>query len=91
VLIGIPRADAVLTLPALPIPRRELRVMGSAYGSTRPDRDFPATIELYRDGRLPLDRLITHRLPLSSAQHALGLVRDGEVVRAVLEMEGSSA
>ena len=64
VLIGIPRADAVLTLPALSIPRRELRLMGSAYGSTRPDRDFPATIELYRDGRLPLDRLITHRLPL---------------------------
>ena len=91
VLIGIPRADAVLTLPALPIPRRELRVMGSAYGSTRPDRDFPATIELYRDGRLPLDRLITHRLPLTSAQHALDLVRDGEAVRAVLEMEGSSA
>ena len=91
VLIGIPRADAVLTLPALPIPRRELRVMGSAYGSTRPERDFPATIELYRDGRLPLDRLITHRLPLTSAQHALDLVRDGEAVRAVLEMEGSQA
>ena len=29
VLIGIPHADAVLTLPALSIPRRELRVMGS--------------------------------------------------------------
>jgi Zn-dependent alcohol dehydrogenase len=91
VLIGIPRADAVLTLPALSIPRRELRVLGSAYGSTRPDRDFPATIELYRDGRLPLDRLITHHLPLASAQRGLDLVRDGEAVRAVLEMDRGAA
>ena len=36
----------------------ERRVLGSIYGSSHPDRDFPATLELYRDGRLPLDRLI---------------------------------
>ena len=41
VLIGIPRADAVLPLPALPIPRMERRVLGSIYGSSRPERDFP--------------------------------------------------
>ena len=34
VLIGIPRADAVLELPALTIPRMERRVLGSIYGST---------------------------------------------------------
>lgn len=89
VLIGIARPDAAVSLPALTIPRGELRILGSAYGSTRPERDFPVTIGRYRDGRLPLDRLITHRLPLGSAQHALDLVRDGEPVRAVLEMEGS--
>jgi Zn-dependent alcohol dehydrogenase len=89
VLIGIARPDAVVSLPALAIPRGELRILGSAYGSTRPERDFPATIERYRDGRLPLDRLITHRLPLESAQRALDLVRDGEPVRAVLVMDGS--
>jgi Zn-dependent alcohol dehydrogenase len=89
VLIGIPRADAVLSLPASAIARSELRVLGSAYGSTRPERDFPVTLDLYRDGRLPLDRLITHRLPLESAQQALELVRGGVPVRAVIDMEGS--
>ena len=57
VLIGIPRQDAVLSLPALTIPRMERRVLGSIYGSSKPERDFPLTLDLYRDGRLPLDRL----------------------------------
>ena len=64
VLIGIPRADAMLPLPALSIPRMERRVLGSIYGSTYPERDFALTLDLYRRGRLPLDRLITHRVPL---------------------------
>ena len=42
VLIGIPRADAVLELPALPIPRLERRVLGSIYGSSRPRSRLPA-------------------------------------------------
>ena len=50
VLIGIPRADAVLSLPATTIPRMERRVLGSIYGSSKPERDFPHTLELYRAG-----------------------------------------
>ena len=84
VLIGIGRADAVLQLPAIQIPRAERRILGSAYGSVRPERDFPVILQLYASGRLPLDRLISHRLPLQSAQQALDLVRDGTAVRAVL-------
>ena len=42
---------------------------GSGVGRMRirgakPERDFPLTLDLYRRGRLPLDRLISHRLPL---------------------------
>ena len=45
VLIGIPRADAVLSLPATTIPRMERRVLGSIYGSSKPERDFPHTLD----------------------------------------------
>jgi hypothetical protein len=67
VLIGIPRSDAVLSLPATTIPRMERRVLGSIYGSSKPERDFPRTLALYRSGQLPLDRLVSHRLPLDEA------------------------
>ena len=76
VLIGIPRDDAVVSLPALSIPRAERRVLGSIYGSSRPERDFPTILSLYRRGRLPLDRLISHRLPLERGR---GRVRADEV------------
>ncbi len=86
VLIGIPREDAVLPLPALSIPRMERRVLGSIYGSSRPERDFAVTLELYRSGRLPLDRLVSHRLPLEEVEQAFALMRSGEALRAVLDL-----
>jgi Zn-dependent alcohol dehydrogenase len=86
VLIGIPRADAVLALPALSIPRMERRILGSIYGSSRPERDFPLTLDLYRRGRLPLDRLVTHRLPLEEVGRGFELMRSGEAVRVVLDL-----
>jgi Zn-dependent alcohol dehydrogenase len=88
VLVGIPRADAVVSLPALQIPRCERRVLGSIYGSSRPERDFPRILDLYRCGRLPLDRLITHRLPLDRVQDGFELMRSGTAVRVVLELNG---
>jgi Zn-dependent alcohol dehydrogenase len=86
VLIGIPRADAVLPLPALSIPRLERRVLGSIYGSARPERDFDVTLGVYRSGRLPLDRLISHRLPLDDVDRAFALMQSGEALRVVLDV-----
>ncbi len=86
VLIGIPRADAVLSLPAATIPRMERRILGSIYGSSRPERDFPHTLELYRNGRLPLDRLVSHRLPLDEVGYAFEVMQSGDAVRVVLEL-----
>jgi len=86
VLIGIPPAAAVLSLPALSIPRLERRVLGSLYGSSRPERDFALTLDLYRRGRLPLDRLISHRLPLDEIGHAFELMRSGEALRVVIDL-----
>jgi alcohol dehydrogenase len=86
VLIGIPRADAVLSLRALTIPRMERRVLGSIYGSTMAERDFPHALDLFREGRLPLDRLISHRLPLEEAERGFELMHSGDALRVVLEL-----
>jgi Zn-dependent alcohol dehydrogenase len=86
VLIGIPHENAVLELPALTIPRMERRVLGSLYGSSFPERDFPLTLDLYRRGRLPLDRLVSHRLPLEEVGRGFELMRSGEALRVVLDL-----
>jgi S-(hydroxymethyl)glutathione dehydrogenase / alcohol dehydrogenase len=90
VLIGIPRADAVLSLPAATIPRMERRVLGSIYGSSKPERDFPLTLDLYRRGRLPLDRLVSHRLPLEEVQRGFELMHSGDALRVVLDHAGTT-
>ena len=86
VLIGIPAQDAVLELPALSIPRMERRVIGALYGSARPERDFLVILDQYARGRLPLDRLISHRLPLDAIGEAFDLLRAGEGRRVVLDL-----
>lgn len=86
VLIGIPRADSMLSIPATTIPRMERRILGSIYGSSKPERDFPHTLDLYREGRLPLDRLVTHRLPLEEAERGFELMHSGDAIRVVLEL-----
>ena len=86
VLIGIPREDAVVPLPALAMPRMERRVLGSIYGSSKPERDFPTTLELYRRGTLPLDRLVSHRMPLADVGRAFELMKDGSALRVVLDL-----
>jgi Zn-dependent alcohol dehydrogenase len=91
VLIGIPHADAVLSLPASQIPRTERRVLGSMYGSARPERDFPALLDLYLRGRLPLDRLISARLPLEAVEQAFDGLRTGTALRTVIDLDGSAA
>jgi len=88
VLIGIPRPDAVLPLPALSIPRMERRVLGSIYGSTYPERDFALALDLYRSARLPLDRLITHRVTLDDVQRGIELLLSCEAIRAVIDLNG---
>jgi Zn-dependent alcohol dehydrogenase len=86
VMAGIPRADVELTVPALSIPRMERRVLGSIYGSARPDRDFPLILDAYRRGRLPLERLISHRFQLAEVEAAVDAVRSGEATRVVLSL-----
>ena len=89
VLIGISRADAVLSLPAITIPRSERRILGSIYGSSKPERDFSTTLALYRADRLPLDRLVSHRLGLDEIARAFELMQSGDALRVVLDLSSN--
>ena len=50
-----------------------------------PLRDIPRFIELYRDGRLPVDRLLSGRLKLDDINEGFDRLHDGSAVRQVIE------
>ncbi len=84
VAVGVAPSDAVVEVPAQELVFSEKTLKGSFYGSTRPHADMPRLLELYRAGRLPLDRLLTRRYPLEQINEAYQALLSGEVARSVV-------
>jgi S-(hydroxymethyl)glutathione dehydrogenase/alcohol dehydrogenase len=59
-------------------------ILGCRYGSSRPQRDIPLYTELYHQGRLLLDELVTETYPIEDFAKAADDARHGRVARGVL-------
>ncbi|MEV6323568.1 S-(hydroxymethyl)mycothiol dehydrogenase [Nocardia sp. NPDC051787] len=84
VLVGVPTPDMVIEMPLLDLFSRGGALKSSWYGDCLPERDFPALIDLYRQGRLPLDRFVTERIGLDEVERAFGKMHTGDVLRSVV-------
>ena len=62
----------------------EKTVIGSMYGSSRPQIDFPRLLSLYKAGKLRLDELVSRQYPLEEVNSAFEALAKGEVARGVL-------
>jgi alcohol dehydrogenase len=82
--IGLPRADARVSFPALSLVAEERRLLGSYMGSSVPRRDVPRYIELYQAGALPVDALAGSLFALGDVNAALDRLAGGAVARQVL-------
>ena len=58
--------------------------MGSLMGSSAFQIDAPHYLELYRQGRLDLDAMISERVSLEQVDDALAAMANGEVTRSVI-------
>jgi len=65
-------------------------ISGSWGGSSDPDKDVPLFAQMYIDGTLKFDALITQRLPLDRINEAFSLMETGHAGRIVLDMESDS-
>ena len=86
VWVGHAPIDTPVTIDARDI-MYEKTVIGSMYGSARPHIDFPRLLNLYREGRLKLDELISRSFPLEEVNAAFDVLSNGEVARSVLTFE----
>jgi S-(hydroxymethyl)mycothiol dehydrogenase len=84
VLVGVPRPDAVLELPFIELFGRGGALKSSWYGDCLPSRDFPMLIDLYRQGRLDLDRFVSEEIALDGVEEAFHKMERGDVLRSVV-------
>jgi alcohol dehydrogenase len=81
VTVGLPHPDQQLSLQAVSLVAEEKTLRGSYLGSSVPARDIPRFVELHRAGRLPVERLLTHRLALDELNTGFDRLARGEGVR----------
>src|SRR5688572_19893135 len=84
VLVGVPTPEMTLELPLLDVFGRGGSLKSSWYGDCLPSRDFPMLIDLFLQGRLPLDRFVSEKIALDQVEEAFGRMERGEVLRSVV-------
>ncbi|SFB72720.1 alcohol dehydrogenase [Flexibacter flexilis DSM 6793] len=81
---ALPHPDARLSLSPLALVADEKSLKGCYLGSCVPIRDIPAYLKLYQTGRLPVEKLITHRLKLEDINEGFERLAAGEAIRQVI-------
>lgn len=84
VLVGVPSPDMKIELPLLEVFGRGGSLKSSWYGDCLPSRDFPMYIDLYLQGRLPLDKFVSETIALDEVEEAFAKMERGEVLRSVV-------
>jgi alcohol dehydrogenase len=85
VTVGLPPAAAMASISPLRLVAGGRSIIGSYLGSAVPSRDIPRFVELWRAGRLPVERLITSTIPLADVNRGMDDLADGRALRQVIE------
>ena len=84
VTAGLPPPAATWAMPSTNLVAEERTIKGSYIGTCVPSRDLPRYIDLYKQGRLPVDKLMTGRLKLEQINEGFDLLHEGKAVRQVV-------
>ena len=87
VTAGLPPPDAALPVNVVSLVGEERTLKGSYIGTCVPSRDIPRYVALYRQGRLPVDRLMSGKIPLDQINEGFDRLHAGKVVRQIVTFE----
>jgi S-(hydroxymethyl)glutathione dehydrogenase/alcohol dehydrogenase len=83
IIIGVaPSGTEISTRPFQLVTGRVWK--GSAFGGARGRTDVPKIVDWYMDGKIDIDSLITHTMPLDQINHAFDLMHEGKSIRSVV-------
>jgi S-(hydroxymethyl)glutathione dehydrogenase/alcohol dehydrogenase len=82
-----PGTEGTIAIPAVFLTVFEKQLIGSLFGSANPRRDIPKLLELYSQGLLDLDGLVTKTYPLEGINEGYADMNSGKNIRGVLVYE----
>ena len=83
-VVGVGKLSQKLEFNALMFPLMSKTIKGSMYGSAEFRVDFPKYLELYKQGKLDLDRMVTHTYRIDEAVQAFADLQAGKNARGVI-------
>ncbi|MBD3942675.1 alcohol dehydrogenase catalytic domain-containing protein [Microbacterium sp. NEAU-LLC] len=84
VTVGLPAPSARSEISPLAVTTEARRIVGSYLGSSVPARDIPRYADLWRNGNLPVERLISGRVGFDDLNAAMDALADGRALRQIL-------
>ena len=84
VTVGLPSPSARVEVSPLTITAEARTIVGSYLGSAVPSRDIPRYAELWRQGRLPVEALISSHIALDEVNEAMDTLAAGAAIRQVI-------
>ena len=87
VVVGMPPSGETFRVETVDLAHNDIRIVGSKMGSARLSASVPRLVELYEQGRLKLDELVSGRYPLEQINDAIAASREGAALRNVLVLD----
>ena len=84
VTAGMPGPEVKITLSHLSIAAEERSLKGSYMGSCVPRRDIPRYLSMFKDGKLPVDKLLSRVIGFKDLNSAMDRLDDAATVREIL-------
>jgi alcohol dehydrogenase len=84
VTVGLPAPGAMSSIEPLGITADARTIIGSYLGSAVPDRDIPIYAQMWRDGRLPVEKLASSVITLDGINEAMDELADGNAIRQIV-------
>ncbi|MFD5330079.1 zinc-binding dehydrogenase, partial [Streptomyces sp. NPDC127092] len=85
VTAGLPSPEQTAEISPLTITGEARTIIGSYLGTSVPARDIPRYEQMWREGRLPVEKLVSATMRLDDINEAMDQLADGRAVRQIIE------
>ena len=87
ITVGLPAPDAMARVSPLTLVAEARTIIGSYMGSAVPSRDIPVFADLWRQGRLPVEKLVSSRIGLGDINRAMDDLAEGRALRQIIHFD----